>query len=181
MGSAVGAGTSAPREEACSSRCAPLVLGQLQRPVAERERVVGLQSHNVACGRGDGTAGPYISRIRTGVFHKQRRRTRMKGWEAHSQLGKTGAYGETDLDIVLLGFVCSRSSQLALGTAHVSSSSRARQHAARSLAARSTKFAIEHKSRNVRWGVLRMITLICHICFVGRCTVLDLFVFWPTG
>ena len=42
-------------------KCAPLVLGLLQRPVAERERVVGLQSHNVACGRGggDGTAGPY--------------------------------------------------------------------------------------------------------------------------
>ena len=58
----------------------------------------------------------------------------MKGREAQSQLGKTGAYGETDLDIdiALLGFVCSRSSQLALGTAHVSSSSRARQHAARS-------------------------------------------------
>ena len=53
----------------------------------------------------------------------------MKGREAQSQLGKTGAYGETDLDIALLGFVCSRASQLALGTAHVSSSSRARQHA----------------------------------------------------
>ena len=119
------------KDESCSSRSAPLVLGQLQRPVAERERVVGLQSHNVACGRGDGTAGPYISRIRTGVFHKQRRRTRMKGREAHSQLGKTGAYGETDLDIALFGFVCSRASQLTLGSAHVSSSSRARQHAAR--------------------------------------------------
>ena len=95
------------KDEPCSSRSAPLVLGQLQRPVAERERVVGLQSHNVACGRGDGTAGPYISRIRTGVFHKQRRRTRMKGREAQSQLGKTGAYGETDLAVALLGFASS--------------------------------------------------------------------------
>ena len=56
-------------------RCASLVLGQLQRPVAERQRGVGLQSHNVACGRGDGTAGLDMSRIRTGVFHRQRRRT----------------------------------------------------------------------------------------------------------
>ena len=105
--------------ESCSSRSAPLVLGQLQRPVAERERVVGLQSHNVACGRGDGTAGPYISRIRTGVFHKQRRRTRMKGREAHSQLGKTGAYGETDLAVALLGFASSPRNQAALKTARV--------------------------------------------------------------
>ena len=56
----------------------------------------------------------------------------MKGREAQSQLGKTGAYGETDLDIALVGFVCSRASLLVLGTAHLSSSSRARQHAARS-------------------------------------------------
>ena len=102
------------KDESCSSRSAPLVLGQLQRPVAERERVVGLQSHNVACGRGDGTAGPYISRIRTGVFHKQRRRTRMKGREAHSQLGKTGAYGETDLAVVVLASAFSPRSQAAL-------------------------------------------------------------------
>ena len=107
------------KDESCSSRSAPLVLGQLQRPVAERERVVGLQSHNVACGRGDGTAGPYISRIRTGVFHKQRRRTRMKGREAHSQLGKTGAYGETDLAVALLGFASSPRNQAALKTARV--------------------------------------------------------------
>ena len=107
------------KDESCSSRSAPLVLGQLQRPVAERERVVGLQSHNVACGRGDGTAGPYISRIRTGVFHKQRRRTRMKGREAHSQLGKTGAYGETDLAVALLGFASSPGNQAALKTARV--------------------------------------------------------------
>ena len=40
----------------------PLVLRQLQRPAAERERVVGLQSQYAACGRGDGTAGPDISR-----------------------------------------------------------------------------------------------------------------------
>ena len=116
------------KDESCSSRSAPLVLGQLQRPVAERERVVGLQSHNVACGRGDGTAGPYISRIRTGVFHKQRRRTRMKGREAHSQLGKTGAYGETDLAVALLGFASSPRNQAALKTAHAtprSESSRA--------------------------------------------------------
>ena len=105
------------KDESCSSRSAPLVLGQLQRPVAERERVVGLQSHNVACGRGDGTAGPYISRIRTGVFHKQRRRTRMKGREAHSQLGKTGAYGETDLAVVVLASACSPGSQPALRSA----------------------------------------------------------------
>ena len=107
------------KDESCSSRSAPLVLGQLQRPVAERERVVGLQSHNVACGCGDGTAGPYISRIRTGVFHKQRRRTRMKGREAHSQLGKTGAYGETDLAVALLGFASSPGNQAALQTARV--------------------------------------------------------------
>ena len=42
----------------------------------------------------------------------------MKGREAQSQLGKTGAYGyKTDLDVALLGFVvCSRASQSALGT-----------------------------------------------------------------
>ena len=54
----------------------------------------------------------------------------MKGREAQSQLGKTGAYGETDLDVAQLGFVCSRASQSALGTAHVSSSCRPRQRAA---------------------------------------------------
>ena len=42
----------------------------------------------------------------------------MKGREAQSQLGKTGAYGETDLDVAQLGFVCSRASKPALlGTA----------------------------------------------------------------
>ena len=52
-----------------------LVLGQLQRPVAARCRVVGLQSHNVACGRGDGAARVGIFRVRTSVFHRNRRRT----------------------------------------------------------------------------------------------------------
>ena len=80
---------------------------------------IGSQRQDVACGRGDGTAGPYISRIRTGVFHKQRRRTRMKGREAHSQLGKTGAYGETDLAVALLGFASSPGNQAALKTARV--------------------------------------------------------------
>jgi hypothetical protein len=96
---------------------AGFVFGELQRPVAGRERVVGLQSHNVACGRGDGTAGTYISRIRTAVFHKQRQRTRMKGREAQSQLGKTGAYGETDLAVVVLASACSPGSQPALRSA----------------------------------------------------------------
>ena len=32
----------------------------------------------------------------------------MKGREAQSQLGKTGAYGETDLDVAQLGFVLRR-------------------------------------------------------------------------
>ena len=50
--------------------------------------------------------------------------------EAQSQLGKTGAYGETDLAIALFGFACSPESQSALETAHLSSSSRARAHAA---------------------------------------------------
>ena len=36
-----------------------------------------------------------------------------------TELGKTGAYGETDLDVALLGFVCSPASQSAFGTAHV--------------------------------------------------------------
>ena len=53
----------------------------------------------------------------------------MTGREAQSQLGKTGAYGETDLGVAQLGFVCSRASQSALGTAHVSSSCRPRQRA----------------------------------------------------
>ena len=54
----------------------------------------------------------------------------MKGREAQSQLGKTGAYGETDLDVALLGFVCFRANRSALETAHVSSSSGASQHVA---------------------------------------------------
>ena len=41
----------------------------------------------------------------------------MKGWEAHSQLGKTGAYGETDLAVALLGFASSPGNQAALQTA----------------------------------------------------------------
>ena len=54
----------------------------------------------------------------------------MKAREAQSQLGKTGAYGETDLDVALLGFVRSRANRSALETAHVSSSSGASQHVA---------------------------------------------------
>ena len=52
----------------------------------------------------------------------------MKGREAHSQLGKTGAYGETDLAVALLGFASSPGNQAALKTARVtprSESSRA--------------------------------------------------------
>ena len=41
----------------------------------------------------------------------------MKGWEAHSQLRKTGAYGETDLAVALLGFASSPGNQAALQTA----------------------------------------------------------------
>ena len=56
----------------------------------------------------------------------------MKGREAQSQLGKTGAYGETDLDVALLGFVCSRANRSALEIAHASwsSGSGASQHVA---------------------------------------------------
>ena len=43
----------------------------------------------------------------------------MKGREAHSQLGKTGAYGETDLAVALLGFASSPRNQAALKTARV--------------------------------------------------------------
>ena len=43
----------------------------------------------------------------------------MKGREAHSQLGKTGAYGETDLAVALLGFASSPGNQAALKTARV--------------------------------------------------------------
>ena len=42
----------------------------------------------------------------------------MKGREAQSQLGKTGAYGETDLAVALLGFASSPRNQAALKTAH---------------------------------------------------------------
>ena len=41
----------------------------------------------------------------------------MKGREAHSQLGKAGAYGETDLAVALLGFASSPGNQAALKTA----------------------------------------------------------------
>ena len=44
--------------------------------------------------------------------------------------GRHGAYGETDLAVALLGFVCSRENRSALGTAFLSSSSRARAHVA---------------------------------------------------
>ena len=43
----------------------------------------------------------------------------MKGREAHSQLGKTGAYGETDLAVALLGFASSPRNQAALKTSRV--------------------------------------------------------------
>ena len=43
----------------------------------------------------------------------------MKGREAHSQLGKTGAYGETDLAAALLGFASSPRNQATLKTARV--------------------------------------------------------------
>ena len=43
----------------------------------------------------------------------------MKGREAQSQLGKTGAYGETDLAVALLGFASSPRNQAALKTARV--------------------------------------------------------------
>jgi hypothetical protein len=54
----------------------------------------------------------------------------MTGPYAQSQLGETGAYGETNLAVALLGFVCSRENRSALGTAFLSSSSRARAHVA---------------------------------------------------
>ena len=41
----------------------------------------------------------------------------MKGREAQSQLGKTGAYGETDLAVVVLASACSPGSQPALRSA----------------------------------------------------------------
>ena len=43
----------------------------------------------------------------------------MKGRDAQSQLGKTGAYGETDLAVALLGFASSPRNQAALKTARV--------------------------------------------------------------
>ena len=52
----------------------------------------------------------------------------MKGREAQSQLGKIGAYGETNLAVALLGFASSPGNQAALKTARVtprSESSRA--------------------------------------------------------
>ena len=54
----------------------------------------------------------------------------MTGPYAQSQLGETGAYGETDLTVALLGFVRSLENRSALGTALLSSSSRARAHVA---------------------------------------------------
>ena len=55
----------------------------------------------------------------------------MTAREARSQLGKAGAYEETDLAVALFGFACSPGSQSALETAHLSSSSKARAHGAR--------------------------------------------------
>ena len=54
----------------------------------------------------------------------------MTGPYAQPQLRETGAYGETNLTVALLGFVCSRENRSALGTAFLSSSSRARAHVA---------------------------------------------------
>ena len=54
----------------------------------------------------------------------------MTGREAQSQLGEKGAYGETDLTVALLSFVCSREDRSALGTALLSSGSRASAHVA---------------------------------------------------
>ena len=52
-----------------------LVFCQLQRPGAKRTLVLGLQSQNVACGGGNGAAGLDLPRVRTSVFHRNRRRT----------------------------------------------------------------------------------------------------------
>jgi hypothetical protein len=54
----------------------------------------------------------------------------MAGPYVQSQLGEAGAYGETDLTVALLGFVRSLENRSALGTALLSSSSRARAHVA---------------------------------------------------
>ena len=54
----------------------------------------------------------------------------MTGPYAQSQLGGTRAYGETDLTVALLGFVCSPENRSALGTALMNSSSRACAHVA---------------------------------------------------
>ena len=52
-----------------------LVFSQLQRPGAKRTLVLGLQSQTVACGGGNGAAGLDMPRVRTSVFHRNRRRT----------------------------------------------------------------------------------------------------------
>ena len=78
----------------------------------------------------------------------------MKGREAHSQLGKTGAYGETDLAVALLGFASSPRNQAALKTARVTprseSTTGAPPHlwvgAARELWVFRTEFCAEHRT-----------------------------------
>ena len=61
--------------ESRSRRCAGFVFGELQRPGIERTRVAGWQSQTVACGGGNGEAGVGMFRVRTSVFHRNRRRT----------------------------------------------------------------------------------------------------------
>jgi len=70
---------SAPKHrtkgESRSRRCAGFVFGEHQRPGIERTRVAGWQSQTLACGGGNGEAGVGIFRVRTSVFHRNRRRT----------------------------------------------------------------------------------------------------------
>ena len=99
--------------ESCSSRSAPLVLGQLQRPGIERTRVAGWQSQTVACGGGNGEAGVGMFRVRTSVFHRNRRRRGNERKGGSLQLRKGGVHIETDRAVALLGFAFSTGSQAA--------------------------------------------------------------------
>ena len=99
--------------ESCSPRSAPLVLGQLQRPGIQRTRVAGWQCQTVACGGDNGEAGVGMFRVRTSVFHRNRRRRGNERKGGSLQLRKGGVHIETDRAVALLGFAFSTGSQAA--------------------------------------------------------------------
>ena len=98
----------------------PWFLGSSSDLWQKESEVAGWQSHN--CGvwwwRWKQRDPTIWHAIRTGVFHRNKDGgRRMKGQGGPFQLGKAGAYGETDLAVALLGFASSPGNQAALKTA----------------------------------------------------------------